>query len=365
MKKIVCVAALVCIGLAMKAQDQQNGSSLLLLNEKNAHSSEYIPVFQYWKEHNIFQHLDVSLNAGTSGIGIEVSSPIGEYVQLRAGYEFMPRFEKTMKFDLTIGGKPARQYDEDGNRVTTTFDKMRELLYQFSGYDVEDHADMVGKPTMNNFKLLVDVFPFKENKHWHFTGGFYWGPSQFALADNSTQAMISLLSVGMFNNMYDKAVAGEPWIDVGAIDSKYEGLNIDDPMIQKAILSFGRLGFSLGTFKHDMTDNNGVEHHAGERYIVEPGEDGMVHVKAQSNSFKPYLGFGYGGNLLKNRDDWKVSFDCGAMFWGGTPGLYVHDGVNLTKDVENINGQVGTYVDLFKAFKVYPVLSFKITKRIF
>jgi hypothetical protein len=77
------------------------------------------------------------------------------------------------------------------------------------------------------------------------------------------------------------------------------------------------------------------------------------------------VGFGYGGRLMKKRDDWKVSFDCGVMFWGGTPDLYVHDGMNLTKDVENITGQVGTYVDLLKAFKVYPVLSFRLTKRIF
>ena len=69
--------------------------------------SEYIPVFQYWKEHNIFQHLDLSVTAGTTGIGIEASSPIGEYFQLRAGYDFMPRFTAKMKFDVTIGGKPA------------------------------------------------------------------------------------------------------------------------------------------------------------------------------------------------------------------------------------------------------------------
>ena len=91
----------------------------------------------------------------------------------------------------------------------------------------------------------------------------------------------------------------------------------------------------------------------------------MVHVYAKSNAFKPYVGFGYGGRLLKNRDDLKVSFDLGAMFWGGTPDLYVHDGVNLTKDVENIGGQVGDYVDLFKVFKVYPVLQVRFTKTIF
>ena len=110
-------------------------------------------------------------------------------------------------------------------------------------------------------------------------------------------------------------------------------------------------------------------------YIVAPDEDGMVRVTASSKSFKPYLGFGYGGNLVKKRDDWKISFDCGAMFWGGTPELVVYHGlklpngsyrdISLTEDVENIGGKVGSYVKLFKSLKVYPVLSLRITKRLF
>ena len=68
---------------------------------------------------------------------------------------------------------------------------------------------------------------------------------------------------------------------------------------------------------------------------------------------------------MKNRDDWQVSFDAGAMFWGGTPDLYTHDGTNLTKDVENIKGKVGDWVDILGAIKVYPVLSVRFTKTIF
>jgi hypothetical protein len=360
MKKIVSMAALVCLALPFKAQSQEP-SNIRILNEKE--QSEYIPVFQYWKEHNILQHLDLSLTAGTSGVGFDVASAIGDYVQVRAGYEFMPHFEKTLKFNLTVGGEPARKYDSDGNRVITKFDKMKELLYQFSGFDIEDHVDMVGTPTMNNFKFLVDVMPLKENKHWHITAGFFWGPSQFARAENTTQAMVSLLSVSMYNNIYEKAVAGDPLID---LSDYFPGASIGNiPELYDRLISYGRLGFSLGTFKHDVVDNKGVLHHAGERYILEPDDDCMVRVKAKSNSFKPYLGFGYSGRLVKNRDDWKVSFDAGAMFWGGTPDLIVHDGINLTKDVENIGGQVGDYVDIFKAFKVYPVLTLRLTKNIF
>jgi hypothetical protein len=244
------------------------------------------------------------------------------------------------------------------------------MMKGFSGYDVDDHVDMLGKPTMNNFKLLLDVFPFKNNKHWHFTAGFYWGPSQFAKADNTTEAMTSLLAVGIYNRMYERAEKRYPlmdWEDMGfseEIIDKYH-LNIIPSDLYAQILDYGRLGFTLGTFTHDFTDDNGVERKAGERYNMEPGTDGMIHVKAKSNSFKPYLGFGYGGNMVKGRDDWKISFDAGVWIWGGSPKVYTHDGIDLINDVENIGGQVGDYVKTFKAFKVYPVLNLRITKRIF
>lgn len=364
MKKIICLA--IVASLAFVKVQAQNPSNLTLLNEKE--KTEYIPVFQYWKEHNILQHLDLSLAVGTTGIGFDVASQVGDYVQVRAGYEFVPRFHKNLKFNLTVGGEPARQYDEDGNRIITKFDKMNEFLYQFTGYDVEDHVDMIGTPTMNNFKFMVDVTPLKDYKNWHVTAGFFWGPSQFARAENSTEAMVSLLSVGMYNRMYEKATSDpvEPLIDLEELG--YSGIQFDkeaQDMIYEKIRSFGRLGFALGTFKHDVVDNKGVVHHAGEPYILEPDDDSMVRVKAKSNAFKPYLGIGYSGRLVKGRDDWKISVDAGAMFWGGTPDLIVHDGVNLTKDVENIGGQVGDYVDLFKAFKVYPVLTVRFTKNIF
>jgi len=353
--------AMACMSFtAFAQQDTTTWKRFTLDSGAQESAKTYIPVTQYWKEHNIFQHLDISLTAGTTGIGIDVASPVGKYVQLRAGYEFMPRFTKRMKFDLTINGEPAIVYDEQGYKQETTFTQMNDFLYEFTGYDVEDHVDMIGKPTINNFKFLVDVFPFRQNKHWHFTAGFYWGPSRFAYAENSIEFMRTLNAVGIYNQMYNKAVNGEPLI-------KYEGVSLEVPEeLNKKIQKMGRLGFAVGYFKHDIVDGAGnVIHKAGERYIVEPDARGMVTVTAKSNSFKPYLGFGYGGRLAKNRDDWHVSFDCGAMFWGGTPDLYMHDGINLIEDVERVSGQVGTYVDLFKAFKVFPVLSFRITKRIF
>ena len=91
----------------------------------------------------------------------------------------------------------------------------------------------------------------------------------------------------------------------------------------------------------------------------------MAKASVKVNSFKPYLGIGYGGRLFKKSDDYHVAVDCGLLFWGGTPSIITHDGTDLSKDVENILYRVGDYVDLLKGFKVYPVLNVRFTKTIF
>ena len=55
-------------------------------------------VSQWMKDNGVFQNLDVSLTAGTTGIGIDVASRVHENVQLRMGYEYMPRFLKNQVF---------------------------------------------------------------------------------------------------------------------------------------------------------------------------------------------------------------------------------------------------------------------------
>jgi hypothetical protein len=52
------------------------------------------------------------------------------------------------------------------------------------------------------------------------------------------------------------------------------------------------------------------------------------------------------------------------MIWGGSPSQLMHDGTNLS-DLSNIYGTMGTCVSVFKALKVYPVLSVRFAKTIF
>lgn len=342
MKKIVLLCMFISIGQTVYAQPQDS------VEVKTESKSKFIPIFQYWKEHDFFQHLDASLTLGTTGIGFDASSPVGEYVQLRAGFSFLPHFHHKMRFEVQVG--------DNAEASESKFQRLSSLLKEMTGYQVDNSIDMIGVPTYYNFNLLVDVFPFKENKHWHFTAGFYWGNSMIGKAYNTTEDMPSLVAVGIYNNMYEKAINYEPFVTIN-----YNGVPIvitDDPeyqdMLYDRFMDYGRMGVRIGNFVSD-----------GSPYIIEPDENSMVKGDVKVNAFKPYLGFGYGGRLFKGDDKYKISFDCGALFWGGSPSIYTHDGTDLAKDVNNIRWKVGDYVSLIKGFKVFPVLNVRITRSIF
>jgi len=90
-----------------------------------------------------------------------------------------------------------------------------------------------------------------------------------------------------------------------------------------------------------------------------------VSISVKSKAIKPYVGVGYTGRLTSSRDDWKVSAELGVMIWGGTPSQRMDDGMNLSKDVMNIPGTMGSCVRLIEALKVYPVLSVRFAKTLF
>jgi hypothetical protein len=335
MKKIFILTIALCIGFTICTQAQEQE--------------------QQPQESGFFKHLDASVNLGTTGVGVDVSSPMGEYFQLRGGISIMPQFHYKMNFMVQVG----ETNDE------SKFQRLSSMLESFTGYKVDNSVDMIGEPTWWNAHLLVDVFPFKRNKHWHFTAGLFLGGSQVAKAYNTTEDMPSLMAVSMYNKMYEKAILEEPLIEFG----NYRWPDGDIETMDKLYYLFsgyGRMGVAVGYYTQDVYDVDGnLLHEKGKPYMMEPDDDGMVKVYVKTNSLRPYLGFGYGGRLFKGNDRYKISFDCGAMFWGGTPRIYTHDGTDLSRDVENIEYKPGTYVDLLKSFKVFPVLNLRITRTIF
>ena len=366
-------------GMAQKA----NG-----VTEKTKHASGLL------QNNGFFTHLDVGATLGTTGLGIDVATNLGEYVQMRAGFSYMPRFEMTSSFRVQVGDSLDNKYDKQGNRVQTKFDKLSGVLKSMVGYDIDDEIDMTCKPSYYNFKLLFDVFPFPD-KRWHVTAGFFLGSSEVGRAYNKTEEMPSLLSVSMWNMLYHKAYYLEP-----LYDNIYMPVALEDKLLQ-----YGKMGFHAGDYTHDgpfipvdpesvspidrtasgdpiyaydeenlpiyipvKADANGKAIRAykkGDPYMMVPDEtSGMVKAYIKANRFKPYVGFGYGGAISKDKLT-QLSFDAGVMFWGGRPSMVTHDGTDLVRDVENVRGKVGRYVDTAKFFKVFPMIEVRISRRIF
>lgn len=317
------------------------------------------------QEKGIFKHLDVSLTAGSTGIGFDLSTPIGEYVKLRTGLSIMPRVELPTSFKLQVG--------DTIETSKSKFEHLSERLSGITGKEMEPKADMIRVPKFWNWNVLIDVYPFRENKHWRFTAGFYWGNKTIGVAYNTAECVQSLMSVNIYNGMYEKlhGKTTKELMDVKLIDlgEGYEDLypNVEAlKRLQKSMDYYGRIGVNMGTYKHDIYDEEGnVIHKEGDIYMLEPNEECMVKADMYANNFKPYLGFGYEGRLIKGDDRYLISFDCGAMFWGGTPRIVTHDGTDLTHDVNDIPGGVGSDVRFIGALKVYPVLNIRLTRKLF
>ena len=294
------------------------------------------------RAHNVFNHLEGGVSIGSTGIGINLATSLTDHMRVRAGVDFTPHFAVPMSFSL-------QSYTDAGGVNTGNFDKLQRYMKKLTGYEVDDRVELDGKPTMTNFKLLFDVYPWVD-KGWRVTAGFYLGSRRAAKAINTMGEMPSLLAVNIYNHFYDfimsddaidKPIFGDTYLDPFMVDELRDDLEGE-----------GYMGIHIGDYKD------------GRPYMMQPDSDGMVKVNAFVNRFKPYAGLGYTGEVGKDRR-WKLDVDCGVMMWGGTPSLMTHDGVNLSKDVINIKGKPGDYVDVMKTFKVYPVISFSVSYRFF
>ena len=290
----------------------------------------------WFRRNNVCTSLDVAFTAGTTGLGVEVATPVTKWTRVRAGWEGMPKFNIPLYFDVTTY--------TDG-QVSNNFDKVKDMMYKLTGDNIDEEVKMDARPNLSNFKFLVDVFPFQNNRHWHFTAGFYWGTSTEGRAISNKGETNSLIAMHLYNRIYTKLAEsnGEAPLfgDMHLSEEKYQ-----------EIMNYGLLGIHVGDFKD------------GTPYYMLPKPNGTVSAKAVANSFKPYLGFGYSGACDK-AGRLNVGFEAGVLIWGGAPEVILHDGVNMNKDLVNVRGKVGRYLDFIKALPVYPAISFKISYTLF
>lgn len=201
------------------------------------------------------------------------------------------------------------------------FDSNEAFLKKEDGSGYYDNADVEGTLHMLDLKLLVDLYPIKESP-FHVTAGFFLGKSKFMTAKTT-------------NHFINQSYWGNSGPELG---------DLSDPL-------------------HPKT------------YTVVSDDQGAINVDMKVNSFKPYLGIGFGRPIPKKTLDF--SFDFGVQFWG-KPSLWTNMKGNskdesgyqkVDKDrIVNTQDYCEDIRDGMKTMEkviVYPVLTFRLNGRIF
>ena len=158
-----------------------------------------------------FNHLDFAIAGGSGGVGFDIAAPMTEWAQLRIGGEWRPFKTYHASFGLEV----AENLSKDAQ--TAYFERMSDIMECATGIRPQSTVKMKGDLKMNNFKLLVDVFPLKNHRNFHVTVGFYYGNSTLVEASNTAESMRNLTIVNAFNAAYKRAVANESLIDFEAV----------------------------------------------------------------------------------------------------------------------------------------------------
>ena len=340
MKSFTRIIAIACALLPMAAFAQYSTS--YSSRNKNISTGEESGLFAQMKKNGILNTVEIAANIGTTGLGLELASPITEWTKLRVGFDWMPPFTIPMNFsmDSYVDGQ-----------INNKFDRIQELMYKISGMTIDKEIEMESKPTMTTFRLMVDVYPFRNNRHWHFTAGFFIGGNSVGKSLNKMTEMPSLLALNIYDRMYN-GITADDFLDKIDEEPIFGDVYLDYEVaeqLQQKMLSLGKLGVHVG------------DHKDGTPYMMMPDKDGTVSAKAIVNRFRPYIGFGYGGALSED-GKWQASFDAGVQMWGGVPKVTTHDGTVLN-DLDNLRGKVDSYMGLMKAIAVYPTIDFRISYR--
>ena len=291
----------------------------------------------------LFNHLAIGIGIGTEGASLDLALPIGHYVQLRAGMSYLPSIKLTKHFDAS----------QTGSTGTSNFDSITSILHDITGLQFDEQIDMKATTQLWNGKILVDVFPFKK-KNWFFSAGLYFGPKQVLHIENAAEDMGTLIALSTFNNIYNKvedAVANDNPAQI------FGDISLT-PQMMDQIMSIGRLGIAVGTYKQTTES-----HQAGDIYNMVPDENGMIKLDIRSNVVRPYVGFGYRTAISRDKRSF-FSVDAGILCWG-TLKMITHDGTNLIKEIDVTHPMLKQYTDVVNHMKVYPAINIRFTRQIF
>lgn len=308
---------LACMMLGMttaQAQESSDGQDVV-----SAAASE-IESFSF--ENFIPTTLGFGVGLGTSGVTVDLSTHLSDYIGLRAGVNWVPEVKIGTDLDLSeVSG--FRDTDAGYTRFIT------------ENGNIPKNLKVEGKLSMTTWHVLFDVYPFTQTSSFHVTLGAYFGAKKIIKVYNKEDGALKIVS------RFNESLTGvNPDTHEGTFTYR-DNSGITYPSVS----GVKQIGVELGD------------------YFLEPTTEGNLDASIQVEGFRPYVGLGFGRAVPKNRIG--LQFDLGCQFWG-TPGVYVN-GKNgeekLTKD--NTKGEGGDALKILSKISVYPTMTLRLVGRIF
>lgn len=284
-------------------------------------------------------HVGFGVGVGTTGIDIDASATFNKWVGVRAGVDIMPKIKVNKGFNLKTedANKQVSQLTNEIielNRRLAAAGMQTVDLSQYPGGNLPNRLDTQGKLNNTTGHFLIDVHPFGTS--FRVTVGAYFGPSEVITVYNKEDGFLAPITA------YNSAI-----INANSASA--------DPNVKQVVNQYNlkMIGAELGDY-----------------FVTpDPADNGDVKAYAMVNSFRPYLGLGFGRSVPKGRIG--CQFDLGVQFWGKpevfvptynkTTGSYQSEKI----DPENAGDDAGKVLKTISKISVYPVLNFRLVGRIF
>lgn len=205
-------------------------------------------------ELNIFNHVGVGVHAATTGFGFEVSTPITNFVALRAGATFMPSFSFTT--------------DVDGVYTATV---------NGENHDQHFNMDLDAGLKRTQGSVIFNIYPFGSHNAFFVAAGAYFGGKNVISLSGYSEEL--------------KNLEDNPYVEIGDYKLPVHHGYVDGNLRVNNFRPYLGLGYGRAVPKKRVN------------FGVELGVQFMGHAKVYSGEDLIEL------NTIANDDDWQKWMD--------------------------------------------------------
>lgn len=259
------------------------------------------------KNISTFSNLSAGIEIGTTGLGLEIATPLSSHFIVRGGLSILP-YNYNYKFNVNVTQSILDRIDEAVVDNPDVVPILQQHGLPTKAEDISRDISANAILKMINGQLLFNYYPWAKGA-FHLTAGVYFGSGNV---------------IDVKGKMDEAAKVLDVLKDYADVDLFNESYIVDESK-----------GYQLSG--KDITG---------------------VHGYLKVNPVKPYFGFGFGRAIPNGRIG--VNMDIGA-YYQGTPSITC-DSKNIQKMIDD---ELNNFSSVLKHTAFYPVLSFQLYVKIF